>query len=43
MYFEKRYNRMVRLVASFWFLIGAIVFLPIFIYIPALAFNQGTL
>lgn len=42
MYLERRYNRSVRLVAAACFLFGSTVFLPIFIYIPALALNQGT-
>lgn len=40
-YLEKRFSRIVRLVASFCFLLGSLVFLPIFIYVPSLAFNQG--
>lgn len=43
MYLERRYNRNVRLVAAACFLFGSTVFLPIFIYIPALALNQGAM
>lgn len=41
MYFEKRYSRSVRLIGSAVSLYGIILYLPIIIYIPALAFNQG--
>lgn len=41
MYFERRFNRAVRLFGSAVSLWGIIVFLPVVIYIPALAFNQG--
>lgn len=43
MYFEKRFHRSVRLVAAVVFLFGMVMFLPVIIYIPGLAFNQGIL
>lgn len=41
MYFEKRFHRSVRLVASLVFLFGATIFLPSVIYVPGIAFSQG--
>ncbi|XP_070493998.1 sodium-coupled monocarboxylate transporter 1-like [Chironomus tepperi] len=41
-YLEARFNRKLRLMGSVSFLIAIILYLPIVIYVPALAFNQLT-
>nr|CAD7588290.1 unnamed protein product [Timema genevievae] len=41
-YLELRFNQHVRVLASFLFTISVILYLPIVIYVPALAFNQVT-
>ncbi|PSN35450.1 Sodium-coupled monocarboxylate transporter 1 [Blattella germanica] len=41
-YLELRFNKKVRLFGSFLFFIGVMIWLPIVIYVPALAFNQVT-
>ncbi|KAH8359979.1 hypothetical protein KR093_009843, partial [Drosophila rubida] len=41
-YFELRFNRNIRLVASTLFTLTTLIWLPIVIYVPALAFNQVT-
>ncbi|XP_023176125.2 sodium-coupled monocarboxylate transporter 1 isoform X6 [Drosophila hydei] len=41
-YFELRFNKTTRLVASGLFSITTLIWLPIVIYVPALAFNQVT-
>ncbi|KAM8705530.1 hypothetical protein ACLKA7_009912 [Drosophila subpalustris] len=41
-YFEMRFNQTVRVVASSLFTITTLIWLPIVIYVPALAFNQVT-
>ncbi|XP_030373601.1 sodium-coupled monocarboxylate transporter 1 isoform X2 [Scaptodrosophila lebanonensis] len=41
-YFELRFNRVVRLLGSILFTFGTLIWLPIVIYVPALAFNQVT-
>ncbi|XP_013200676.1 sodium-dependent multivitamin transporter isoform X2 [Amyelois transitella] len=41
-YLELRFNRNVRAVASILFLLDEVLFLPMVIYVPALAFNQLT-
>lgn len=41
-YLELRFNRHVRAVASVLFLLDEVLFLPMVVYIPALAFNQLT-
>ncbi|KPJ11906.1 Sodium-coupled monocarboxylate transporter 1 [Papilio machaon] len=41
-YLELRFNRHVRAVASILFLLDEVLFLPMVIYVPALAFNQLT-
>ncbi|KAH8310912.1 hypothetical protein KR044_003467 [Drosophila immigrans] len=41
-YFELRFNKTVRVVASALFTITTLIWLPIVIYVPALAFNQVT-
>ncbi|XP_045514674.1 sodium-coupled monocarboxylate transporter 1-like isoform X1 [Pieris brassicae] len=41
-YLQLRFNRHVRAVASFLFLLDEVLFLPMVIYVPALAFNQLT-
>lgn len=41
-YLEKRFDRSVRLTASFIYAISCVIFIPIVIYVPALAFNQVT-
>ncbi|KAL4715187.1 hypothetical protein ACJJTC_012234 [Scirpophaga incertulas] len=41
-YLELRFNRHVRAVASVLFLLDEVLFLPMVIYVPALAFNQLT-
>ncbi|KAG7214205.1 hypothetical protein KM043_001548 [Ampulex compressa] len=41
-YLELRFNRAVRLVGSVMFLIKMLLYIPLVIYVPALAFNQVT-
>ncbi|XP_055907808.1 sodium-coupled monocarboxylate transporter 1 [Eupeodes corollae] len=41
-YFEMRFDKRIRFFGSTLFTIGTIVWLPIVIYVPALAFNQVT-
>ncbi|CAH1989466.1 unnamed protein product [Acanthoscelides obtectus] len=41
-YHERRFDKKVRLFASILFAIGMISWLPVVIYVPALAFNQVT-
>ncbi|XP_036149264.1 sodium-coupled monocarboxylate transporter 1 isoform X2 [Monomorium pharaonis] len=41
-YLEKRFDKRMRLLGSVLFAIGIITWLPIVIYVPALAFNQVT-
>ncbi|XP_037935226.1 sodium-coupled monocarboxylate transporter 1-like isoform X1 [Teleopsis dalmanni] len=41
-YLETRYNNCVRLFGSVLFIFGSLLWLPIVIYVPALAFNQAT-
>lgn len=41
-YLERRFDRKVRLVASFMFALNVMLFVPAVIYVPALAFNQVT-
>ncbi|XP_043064896.1 sodium-coupled monocarboxylate transporter 1 isoform X2 [Drosophila ficusphila] len=41
-YFEMRFNKSVRLLSSAFFTIANLIWLPIVIYVPALAFNQVT-
>ncbi|XP_034940832.1 sodium-coupled monocarboxylate transporter 1-like isoform X2 [Chelonus insularis] len=41
-YLEKRFNRKVRILGSGLFSLGIMMWLPIVIYVPALAFNQVT-
>ncbi|KAF5300336.1 hypothetical protein FQA39_LY11193 [Lamprigera yunnana] len=41
-YLEMRFNREVRMFASILFIMDEIMFLPIVIYVPSLAFNQVT-
>ncbi|XP_019882565.2 sodium-coupled monocarboxylate transporter 1-like isoform X1 [Camponotus floridanus] len=41
-YLEKRFDKRVRLIGSLLFIIGTMTWLPIVIYVPALAFNQVT-
>ncbi|KAH8247182.1 hypothetical protein KR032_012464, partial [Drosophila birchii] len=41
-YFELRFNKSVRLLASAFFTGANVIWLPIVIYVPALAFNQVT-
>ncbi|XP_049887531.1 sodium-dependent multivitamin transporter-like isoform X2 [Pectinophora gossypiella] len=41
-YLELRFNRHVRAVASLLFLLDEVLFLPMIVYVPALAFNQLT-
>ncbi|XP_026478813.1 sodium-coupled monocarboxylate transporter 1 isoform X2 [Ctenocephalides felis] len=41
-YLEMRFNPFVRTIASVMFVIDELLFLPIVIYVPALAFNQVT-
>ncbi|CAH2066289.1 unnamed protein product, partial [Iphiclides podalirius] len=41
-YLELRFNRHVRAVASILFLLDEVLFLPMVVYVPALAFNQLT-
>lgn len=42
LYLEKRFDRRVRLTASFFYAVSVILFVPIVVYMPALAFNQTT-
>ncbi|CAL1679277.1 unnamed protein product [Lasius platythorax] len=41
-YLEKRFDKRIRLLGSILFAIGIMTWLPIVIYVPALAFNQVT-
>ncbi|XP_034940823.1 sodium-coupled monocarboxylate transporter 1-like isoform X1 [Chelonus insularis] len=41
-YLEKRFDRKVRILGSALFFLGIMMWLPIVIYVPALAFNQVT-
>jgi Na+/proline symporter len=41
-YLEKRYDRSVRLTASLIYALQMIIYIPIVIYVPALAFGQVT-
>ncbi|XP_017079736.2 sodium-coupled monocarboxylate transporter 1 isoform X1 [Drosophila eugracilis] len=41
-YFELRFNKSVRLLSSAFFTAANLIWLPIVIYVPALAFNQVT-
>ncbi|XP_015175380.1 PREDICTED: sodium-coupled monocarboxylate transporter 1-like [Polistes dominula] len=41
-YLELRFNRLVRLMGSFIFIIKMLLYIPLVIYVPALAFNQVT-
>ncbi|KYM75423.1 Sodium-coupled monocarboxylate transporter 1 [Atta colombica] len=41
-YLEKRFDKRIRLLGSVLFFLGIITWLPIVIYVPALAFNQVT-
>ncbi|XP_066905537.1 uncharacterized protein [Halyomorpha halys] len=41
-YLEKRFNRSVRLLASFIFTFSLLLYIPVVIYVPSLAFNQVT-
>ncbi|KYQ47116.1 Sodium-coupled monocarboxylate transporter 1 [Trachymyrmex zeteki] len=41
-YLELRFNRVVRLMGSFIFIIKMLLYIPLVIYVPALAFNQAT-
>ncbi|XP_059613629.1 sodium-coupled monocarboxylate transporter 2-like [Phlebotomus argentipes] len=41
-YFELRFNRRVRLLASFIFLFTGLIFLPVTVYVPALSFQRVT-
>uniref|UniRef100_A0A6P4FLT4 Sodium-coupled monocarboxylate transporter 1 isoform X2 n=1 Tax=Drosophila rhopaloa TaxID=1041015 RepID=A0A6P4FLT4_DRORH len=41
-YFELRFNKSVRLLGSAFFTVANLIWLPIVIYVPALAFNQVT-
>lgn len=41
-YLELRFNRVVRTMASVLFILDEVMFLPIIIYVPSLAFNQVT-
>ncbi|XP_070169790.1 sodium-coupled monocarboxylate transporter 1 [Polyergus mexicanus] len=41
-YLEKRFDKRIRLLGSVLFAIGIMTWLPIVIYVPALAFNQVT-
>lgn len=40
-YLEKRFDNRVRLLASFLYGVSVILYLPIVVYIPALAFSAG--
>ncbi|XP_047115232.1 sodium-coupled monocarboxylate transporter 2-like [Schistocerca piceifrons] len=39
-YLERRFNRETRLLASFLFTLQQVLTIPLFVYVPALAFNQ---
>lgn len=41
-YLEMRYNRSMRLFGSVMFIMASLLWLPIVIYVPAIAFNQAT-
>ncbi|XP_012224852.1 sodium-coupled monocarboxylate transporter 1-like [Linepithema humile] len=41
-YLEKRFDKRIRLLGSIFFSIGIMIWLPIVIYVPALAYNQVT-
>ncbi|KAM0733658.1 Sodium-coupled monocarboxylate transporter 1 [Formica fusca] len=41
-YLELRFNRVVRLMGSVIFIIKMLLYIPLVIYVPALAFNQAT-
>ncbi|KAJ8966541.1 hypothetical protein NQ317_008850, partial [Molorchus minor] len=41
-YLELRFNRVVRTIISVFFVLDEVMFLPIVIYVPSLAFNQVT-
>ncbi|XP_057666818.1 sodium-coupled monocarboxylate transporter 1 isoform X2 [Diorhabda carinulata] len=41
-YLEMRFNRIIRTIASVLFILDEVMFLPIIIYVPSLAFNQVT-
>ncbi|XP_070507126.1 sodium-coupled monocarboxylate transporter 1-like [Chironomus tepperi] len=41
-YLERRFDKKLRMFGSLMFMIGVNLFLPIVIYVPALAFNQTT-
>ncbi|KAH8286643.1 hypothetical protein KR018_003352 [Drosophila ironensis] len=41
-YLEQRYNRSLRLFGSVMFIVASLLWLPIVIYVPAIAFNQAT-
>ncbi|XP_032588278.2 sodium-coupled monocarboxylate transporter 1 [Drosophila mojavensis] len=41
-YLEQRYNRSLRLFGSIMFIMASLLWLPIVIYVPAIAFNQAT-
>lgn len=41
-YFELRFNRRVRLLASGIFLLTSLIFLPVTVYVPALSFQKVT-
>ncbi|XP_034118320.1 sodium-coupled monocarboxylate transporter 1 [Drosophila albomicans] len=41
-YLEQRYNRSLRLFGSVMFIMASLLWLPIVIYVPAIAFNQAT-
>lgn len=40
-YLERRFDRRIRLLGSFIYIMKYILFIPLVIYIPALAFSQG--
>lgn len=42
LYLERRFDRRVRLTASFFYAVSVILFVPIVLFMPALAFNQTT-
>ncbi|XP_030381689.1 sodium-coupled monocarboxylate transporter 1 [Scaptodrosophila lebanonensis] len=41
-YLEERYNRSLRFFGSIMFIVASLLWLPIVIYVPAIAFNQAT-
>lgn len=41
-YLELRFDKFVRIIGSTLYTISILLYLPIVIYIPALAFSQGT-